>query len=177
METIVQKDELVLREIAEEVPVGNITSPKIQKVIKDMREALIPHKDGVAIAAPQIGVPLRIFVVAGYIFDGEAFAEDDKSKAKTKDMVFINPVLTKLSKKKTAMMEGCLSVRFVYGEVRRSTKATVTAWDESGKKITRGASGLLAQIFQHEVDHLSGILFTDKAKHVEEVPPSLNDPK
>ena len=69
------------------------------------------------------------------------------------------------------MEEGCLSVRWLYGKVKRSEKATVRAHDETGKIFTKGASGLLAQAFQHEVDHLNGILFTDKATHLESLPP------
>ena len=69
------------------------------------------------------------------------------------------------------MPEGCLSVRWLYGEVKRSTNATILAYDEKGEKFTRGAGGLLAQIFQHETDHLDGILFTDKARNLEEMSP------
>lgn len=171
MPEIAQKDNPVLRKIADDVPLGEIMSSRIQRVIKDMKNTLRPHKDGVAIAAPQIGVPLRIFVVSGHIFNEEALLEDDKSKSKEEDLVFINPKITKLSRDKKAMSEGCLSVRWIYGEVRRASKLTVTAYDEYGKKFTRGASGLLAQIFQHEIDHLNGILFIDKAKRVEEIQP------
>lgn len=166
---IVQKEEKVLHEKAKEVPVQDISSPKIQKVIKDMKKALSEEKDGVAIAAPQISVPLRIFVVSG------GFLEIDKGKNKAEstkeDLVFINPEIIKLSKQKESMQEGCLSVRWLYGEVSRSQKATVKAYDENGKTFTRGAGGLLAQIFQHEVDHLNGILFINKAKNVEEILP------
>ena len=85
-----------------------------------------------------------------------------------KNLVFINPVISKLSREKTWVPEGCLSVRWLYGKTYRSTKATVTAYDENGKKFVRGASGLLAQIFQHETDHLKGILFIDHATEVRE---------
>ena len=72
-------------------------------------------------------------------------------------------------KDKKFMDEGCLSVRPFYGKVRRATKATVEAYNEEGKKFTFGGSGLLANIFQHEIDHLDGILFIDKAKDINEV--------
>jgi len=68
------------------------------------------------------------------------------------------------------MSEGCLSVRPIYGKVRRATRATVEAYDENGKKFVKEGVGLLAHIFQHEIDHLDGILFTDKAKDMYEVP-------
>ena len=80
-----------------------------------------------------------------------------------------------LSKKRQILDEGCLSVRPLFGKVERSEKATVTAYDENGKKFTRGGSGLLAQIFQHEIDHLNGILFIDKATDLKEQPPNTND--
>lgn len=171
---IVQHDNPVLREVSIEVSVKDISSEKIQKVLHDMKKALYSQDDGVAIAAPQIGVPLRIFLVSGKIFDKNFEAEDYKP-AKTKtwtDFVFINPEIIKLSKKKEVKFgEGCLSVRWLYGEVERATNATITAYDEHGVKFTRGAGGLLAHIFQHEIDHLDGILFIDKAKHLEEIPP------
>jgi peptide deformylase len=69
------------------------------------------------------------------------------------------------------MPEGCLSVRWLYGNVLRSTKASIEAYDEFGNKFTRGGSGLLAQIFQHETDHLNGVLFIDTAEDVEDMPP------
>lgn len=87
-------------------------------------------------------------------------------------MVFINPVIVKESREKRWMEgEGCLSVRWIYGKVRRSTKVTLKAHNERGELVERGAGGLLAHIFQHEVDHLNGILFIDKAKDLEEIRP------
>lgn len=166
---IVQQENPVLREIAKEVPLKDIQSAKIQKVLRDMGKALATQGDGVAIAAPQIGVSLRIFVVAGKIFDdsfkrGVGLPEGQITE--TADLIFINPVITKMSKSKKWMHEGCLSVRPLWGEVERSTHATVTAYDHTGTKFTRGAGGLLAHIFQHETDHLDGVLFIDKARNV-----------
>jgi peptide deformylase len=175
MVTIVQNGEKVLREISKEVPIQSITKPKIQKIIGDMSEALDGQYDGVAIAAPQIGISLRIFVISGRIFD-ENFVKDqypDKksilSKIKKPNLVFINPVFKKTSKDRKLMVEGCLSVRPLYGKVRRATRATVEAYNEHGKKFTKDGSGLLAHIFQHEIDHLDGILFIDKAKDLQEI--------
>ncbi len=176
---ILQKEERVLREIAKEIPVSQIKSLKIKKVLKDMSEALATQDDGVAIAAPQIGYSLRIFAVSGKIFEEDFLKNREermkdrsvpKSKVKTaiKDIYFINPKILKLSKKKEWLPEGCLSVRPIYGQASRSTKALVEAYDENGVKFTRGGSGLLAQIFQHETDHLNGILFIDHAKDLKE---------
>jgi peptide deformylase len=175
MVTIVQNGDKVLREISKEVAISSITKPKIKKILSDMSEALHSQNDGVAIAAPQIGIALRIFVVSGRIFDedfirGKGSAEGDSyKKLRQPDLVFINPVLKKISKDRKLMSEGCLSVRPIYGKVRRATKATVEAYNSDGKKFTKSGSGLLAHIFQHETDHLDGILFIDKAKNLQEI--------
>lgn len=172
---IVQKEDSVLRKEAKEVPVNEIKSPKIQKILKEMSSSLLSQNDGVAIAAPQIGYSLKIFVVSGKVFDkdfirGEGVPKERKDLPK--DLVFINPVISRLSREKDWVPEGCLSVRWLYGKTHRSKKATVTAYDENGKKFTRGASGLLAQIFQHETDHLKGILFIDHAEDIKEEHPN-----
>lgn len=180
MKKILQKEEKVLRAIAKEIPVREIATPKIKKILKEMSESLKSQHDGVAIAAPQIGYSLRIFVVSGKIMQAgfpetreESLNSPHPSPLLKKgegeiqpDLVFINPKISKLSRAKEWMPEGCLSVRPLYGKTFRSKKATVAAYDENGKKFTRGASGLLAQIFQHETDHLNGILFIDHAKDV-----------
>ena len=83
--------------------------------------------------------------------------------------VFINPKITKISKKKQAVKEGCLSVIGVFGAMQRAEKVTVEAYNEKGEKFSRGASGLLAQIIQHEMDHLNGILFIDTATNLEKI--------
>jgi peptide deformylase len=171
---IVQKGEPVLRETARTIPVEDIKSPKIQKIIADMKIALDEQEDGVAIAAPQIGVNLRIFVVSKKveIITRGLEGVNEKEINKYQDSVYINPEIKKLSKTKNRLDEGCLSVRYLYGKVERAEKATATAYDENGKKFVKGASGLLAQIFQHEVDHLNGILFIDKADDIVEILPN-----
>ncbi len=172
--------EKVLRKTAEEVRVRDIKTIKIKKILKEMSQALKSQADGVAIAAPQIGYKLRIFVVSGKIFAKDFEKRPPRPPAtppsqgekNLKDLVFINPKISKLSREKEWMPEGCLSVRWLYGNTFRSKKATITAYGENGKKFTRGASGLLAQIFQHETEHLNGRLFIDHAKDIrEELPP------
>lgn len=171
MVEIVQEGNKTLRQIAKEVPVSEITGIKIQKILKDMSEALDSQNDGVAIAAPQIDVSLRIFAVSGRVFD-EDFINGTSNFVNAKkhpNLFFINPIITKISKDKKVMDEGCLSVRPIFGKVRRATRATVEAYNEKGKKFKMNGSGLLAHIFQHETDHLEGILFIDKAKDKREV--------
>ncbi|TAL49108.1 peptide deformylase [Patescibacteria group bacterium] len=167
MVKVLGRDEPLLRKIAVEVPVKEIQTAKIRKIIADMKRALTREPDGVAIAAPQIDVPLRIFVVSGKMLRSNHKAYVGR------DIVVINPKITKLSKEKKYMEEGCLSVRYLYGKVKRSSKIQIEGYDEKGKFFKRGASGLLAQVFQHETDHLEGILFTDKAKDVQEIPPEV----
>lgn len=160
MKEIVQRDHPALRAVAATVPENEIGSKKIDGIISDMKKAMASQKDGVAIAAPQIGVGLRIFVVSG-----EFLKNVVKSyKGDGSDMVFINPEIVKSSREKKEVEEGCLSVRWLYGRVKRAVRVTVSAHNEKGEKIERGAGGLLAQIFQHEIDHLNGILFTDRTK-------------
>lgn len=171
MVKIVQNGDKVLREIAKDVEISDIKTPKIQKILQDMSLALDGESDGVAIAAPQIGVSLKMFIVSGIVFDLDFIS--GKSNARDKDKfpnkVFINPKITKISKDRKLMDEGCLSVRPLFGKVRRSTRATVEAYDENGNKFKMEGSGLLAHIFQHEIDHFNGVLFIDKAKDIREV--------
>jgi peptide deformylase len=165
---IVQRNDPILRKKTKPVDLKEIGSTKIKKIISDMKKALSQEQDGVAIAAPQIGVDLSIFVVSKKVFH----LLDEKNvdgKVKYMDITFINPRIIKLSKTKKLMEEGCLSVRYAYGKVPRADRATIEAYDEDGNKFTRGAGGLLAQIFQHETDHLNGVLFTDTASNVEEI--------
>lgn len=158
--SILDRDAKVLRQIAKPVPVKDIGSKKLGDIIAKMKKAVHGEEDGVAIAAPQVGAALRIFVVKGGVLPKHP-----------EDRVFINPEILKASKKKAKMEEGCLSVRWLYGNVERHEKITISAYDEKGNKKTVGASGLLSQIFQHEIDHLEGVLFIDKAENLRDLPP------
>ncbi len=163
---IVSEGHPALREMAKEVPADQIQSPEVQELISRMKAVLDSQHDGIGLAAPQIGVSRRIFVVSKKVFGENG-----------QDAVFINPVITKESKEKKWMEgEGCLSVRWVYGKVKRSTKVSIRALNEKGEIVERGAGGLLAHIFQHEVDHLNGILFIDRAKDLEHVDPKEVNP-
>lgn len=179
MKKILQREEPVLRKIAEPVPLESIGSKELNKVLEDMKQALASQDDGVAIAAPQIGYSLRIFIVSKKVpsiinEENKTFTEGEKNEDLGKDMVFINPVIKKASRERKIVEEGCLSVRYLYGKVSRATKIKIEAYDENGKKFERGGTGLLAQIFQHETDHLDGILFIDKATDLEDIPPVKN---
>ncbi len=163
MAKLVPQKHPALHQIAEEVPLEDIGSPKLNKVLADMRTALHAYNvegfSGVAIAAPQIGIPFRIFLIE----DMNPVRDDG---VVIPALVAINPTIVKMSKQKKVVGEGCLSVPEAYGAVSRSVRTTIRAYDENGNLYERGGSGLLAQIFQHEVDHLDGILFVDKATKV-----------
>lgn len=172
---ILQKDNPILREISTPVPLAKIKSPEIQGVISDMKRAIKAQADAVAISAVQIGKPVRIFVVSKKVFkimDNGLTDTQEKSLDEKNDLVFINPKIVKFSRIKQELEEGCLSVKYVYGKVTRPEKAGIEAYDENGKKFSRGFSGLFAQIVQHETDHLNGILFIDKAKDLQEISPA-----
>lgn len=160
MKTIVQVPDQVLRQNAALVKVSDIAKKPIQSLIAEMKAAVEREDDAVAIAAPQLGDSLRIFVVSKKV-----------NKKYEDDLVFINPEIIRIGKQKKVMQEGCLSVRWKYGDVRRATTATVRALNEQGHEFVMNGRGLLAQIFQHEVDHLNGILFIDTAKNLEDIPP------
>lgn len=166
---IVQDGHPALRAEAHDIPKKDIGSPAIQELITDMKALLAKEKYGVALAAPQVGETLRLFIVAGSVRKrAKKEVEEDVPEAgmPETDQVYINPQLLKVSRGKKEKHEGCLSVRGKWGMVPRAEKATIKAYDENGKLFTRGASGLLAHIFQHEMDHLNGILYTDKAKEL-----------
>jgi len=154
-----------LREIARPLSPGDIHSPYVQELIEQMKALLAQEKHGVALAASQVGEPIRLFIVSGAAVTKPS---DAKAGIKEPDQVYINAALTKLSRGRTEKHEGCLSLRGLWGEVPRADKATIKAFDETGKEFTRGASGLLAHIFQHEMDHLEGVLYTDKVTHLYE---------
>lgn len=167
MREIVQKENGILRKVAKDVPIADITKAKIQNELADMREALNSQHDGVALAAPQIAISRRMFVVNPHVF---TLVKVEGPQETT----FINPKIIFMSKDRKGMEEGCLSVRPLYGKVKRASRVTVEAHNDRGEKFTMEGTGLLAQIFQHEIDHLDGILFIDKAKNVRELNTETN---
>ena len=174
MVNILQKDSPTLRQKAKNLPAPLFGTKELSRIVADMKTALHAEFDGVGLAAPQIGVSYRIFIVAGRVLDsGDSLSETPALEIEpdwSRDLIFINPVLVKTSKDKKLQEEGCLSVRPLYGTVRRASRAAVRAQNEKGVSFERGASGLLAQVFQHELDHLEGVLFIDKASNIREIP-------
>lgn len=143
------KDNKILR--AKSSKVIDFSDPKIQKIITNMTETLFSMiETGIGLAAPQIGENVRIFILSPSI---------------SKQLIFINPTIKK-SLRRTKVQEGCLSLPKLYGFLKRSKTVKITAFDENGGEFKLKAEGLLAQAIQHEVDHLDGVLFIDKAKDV-----------
>ncbi len=160
MAKLVPENHPALHTIAEAVTEEDFKDGTVDKILKQMRKAIKTYDvDGyaaVAIAAPQIGVSKRIFLIE----------DQSGEEGRLPTVVAINPEITKKSKKMHEVAEGCLSIPDTYGIVKRHTNVTLKAQDETGTTYTRGAGGLLAQIMQHEHNHLDGILFTDIAEKV-----------
>ena len=183
---IVKQPHKVLRKRAAELLARDIPAPKIQHLIAAMKATLAATPDGVGLAAPQIGEALRIFIIseeaveinraekAGWErrqkHDLGAVAEKPYEKRAWKYYCFINPVLKNHSRRVIDGPEGCLSVPGTFGDVSRYEKITVEAHDETGKKFTRNCSRFFARVIQHELDHLEGTLFIDKAKDLMQIP-------
>lgn len=125
----------------------------MQKITLDW-EADREHEVGVALAAIQIDVPLRVIVVRN----------DFDNKSDTSFRVFINPVITKYEGELIEDFEGCLSVKDLYGRVPRHSKVRIKALDLTGKEVRFSAEGFLARVFQHEIDHTNGKVFIDHIK-------------
>lgn len=163
MKEIVQKGAKVLRKTAKSVPDSLFGTPELASIIADMTETLDNEPDGVALAAPQIGLSWRMFIVR---YDRIIAPKDTELVNNPEIGVYINPRILKTSRKREDMDEGCLSVRNIYGNTIRYKRTTVGAQRENGTHFSRGGGGILAQIFQHEINHLDGILFIDHATHI-----------
>lgn len=153
----------MLRKVADPLPVDLITTPEIRFLVKQMRSVMEAY-NLVGIAAPQIGISLRIFLLS--------FGDHLKEKFKpevyaAKEMstfpftVFINPELKVLDHKKVVFEESCASIVGLAAEVPRNYSVEVTATDDTGKIVHHKLTGWNARIAQHEIDHLNGVLFTD----------------
>ncbi len=177
MREIVQDGNPVLREVAPPVPKEMFGSKELQNLIADMAEALDQEPEGVALAAPQVGISLRLFIVRKdrTLPPHDATANGEPVSRAAEIDVYINPEITKSSRKRTRADEGCLSVRGLYGTTTPHEQVTVRAQNIDGSSFTRGAGGLLAQIFEHEINHLNGILFIDHAEHVIELRKESSD--
>lgn len=164
---IIHEPRPVLRAVAAEVPRAEITSREIRTLIRDMKATLAAAANGVGLAAPQIGVSKRIFIVsdeANAIGGKREDPDPETPKQAWEHHVFINPLFTKQSRAKREMPEGCLSVPGKYGSVSRAEKVYLEWYDERGERQRRGFTKFFARVLQHEMDHLDGALIVDRAK-------------
>lgn len=137
----------LLRAIAK--PVVLPPTDELVKLARDMFAAM-EHYRGIGLAAPQVGHSLRLIVIAT---PGQPTA-------------YVNPEIVKRSFRKVAMEEGCLSLPGVFGQVRRPEHIEVRYYDLAGTKHEESLASMVARIYQHEVDHLDGVLFTDRTKKI-----------
>lgn len=161
---IIKAGDPVLHEPAREVSIEEIGSERIQKIIDDMVKVM-RNAPGVGLAAPQIGIPLKIIVLEDtteYI----GYAPKEETKAQDRRpfdlLVILNPKLRKKSNRTVLFFEGCLSVDGFRAVVERYLEVEVTGFDRDGKPIKVDASGWQARILQHEFDHLDGTIYVDK---------------
>lgn len=138
---------------------------KLQTLIDDMVETM-RQAPGVGLAAPQIGVSERVIVVEYYENEADEEREEDETPAPKRLYTLINPEITRASKEMEVGAEGCLSIPGVMGDVERHLAITVKAQNRRGQPVTLKLKDWTARIFQHEIDHLNGILFTDLASKV-----------
>jgi peptide deformylase len=148
---IVRDGHPTLRRVAKKVDPKEIAEPLFQQLIDDMFETMYAAP-GVGLAAPQVNVSKRLFVMD---------VHDDEHPP----VAVINPKIV-LAEDEEEMTEGCLSVPGMVGEIVRFTHVAITGLDRDGEKIRIEGDGLLAQCLQHEIDHLNGVLYVDRAKNV-----------
>jgi peptide deformylase len=131
-------------------------TPALRQLVADMFETL-DAANGLGLAAPQIGVLQRVVVIEM----PPEYDDDDNEIAPAQDYVLVNPEIVRM-RGEEEMIEGCLSVPGYRGKVKRATSVVVKAQDEYGHDVRYSGEGLLAQAFQHELDHLDGVLYLDR---------------
>ena len=137
--------------------------PSLQSLVKDMLDSM-HAANGLGLAAPQIAVPLRVIVI-----EMPPLADEEGNEIQPSQLyVFCNPQIIEASGEEEGQ-EGCLSVPGLVGDVKRAVAVTVKGQDARGRRIRTKAEGLLARAFQHEIDHLNGILFTDRVESLDKL--------
>lgn len=147
-----KKDEKFLRQKTTLFDFKTHKKAEIKELIKKMRQAM-REANGIGLSANQIGLPYRVFV-----------AQVPDLQGRLKFYAIFNPEIVKVSKEKELFEEGCLSIPDKYALVPRYSHIVIKGFDINGKKIKIKAWGLLARVFQHEIDHLDGKLFIDRIK-------------
>jgi len=149
----------VLRKKAVEIPQEYLN---LNQIVADMFETMY-NAYGVGLAAPQVGLSIRIFTIDTRPFsEDEDLSNEEQEKLSAFKKVFINPTMIKEEGDEWCFNEGCLSIPEVREDVYRHEKITIEYYDQEFNKHTEEYDGLIARVIQHEYDHLEGILFTDK---------------
>ena len=156
---IVAYGDPVLRKKAKEIPQDY---PKLKELIENMWETMYGAY-GVGLAAPQVGLPVRLFMIDTSPFaEDEDLTEEERKELEDLKKVFINPTILEETGDEWAFSEGCLSIPDIREDVFRKPEITIEYYDEDFNKYTENYKGLAARVIQHEYDHIEGILFTDK---------------
>jgi len=156
---IVAYGDPVLRKKSEEISKEYLN---LQELIANMKETMY-NASGVGLAAPQIGKAIRLFIIDASPFaDDDALTKEENEVLKNFNRVFINPKIIKEEGDEWSFNEGCLSIPEIREDVWRQPTITIEYQDEQFEKHTEILSGLAARIFQHEYDHIEGVLFTDR---------------
>jgi peptide deformylase len=161
LRTIVTTPDPVLRRKARAV---NEFDPKLQSLIDDMIDTM-REAPGVGLAAPQVGVSERVIVVE-YAEPEEVEEGQEPKEVEPRLYVMVNPEIVKSSTETEIGVEGCLSVPLLVGEVERASTLKIRGRNRHGQSVKLKVEGWLARIFQHEIDHLNGVLFTDLATQI-----------
>ena len=135
--------------------------PKLQTLIDDMVDTM-RAEPGVGLAAPQVNVSLRVIVVE--------FGDEHDESVPPRLYAVVNPEIVRTSRETVIGTEGCLSIPGIVGDVERYEQITVKGFTRRGQPMKLKAKGWLARIFQHEIDHINGILFTDRATELWQLP-------
>ncbi|MBI4085099.1 MAG: peptide deformylase [Candidatus Liptonbacteria bacterium] len=165
-----RKDEKFLRQKTHEFDFEKFSRQEVNALVMRMKKAM-NLANGIGLSANQIGLDMRVFV-AQIPKEDRRGNPRSQSSGEQKFYAVFNPELKKFSKEKATIEEGCLSVPGIYGRVERPEKLIMEGFDKNGKKIKIKAWGLLARVFQHEVDHLNGKIFIDRADKIYQIPSS-----
>ena len=151
--------EPVLRQVCEEV---SRDYPNLSAIIANMYDTMY-NAFGVGLAAPQVGLPIRLFIIDTEPFsDSDHLSKEEQKQLKNFKQTFINAKMILEDGEEWGFNEGCLSIPDVREDVYRNERITIEYYDESFNKKTEVFDGLIARVIQHEYDHIEGILFTDK---------------
>jgi len=156
---IVAYGDPVLRKVGKQIPKDY---PNLNELIANMRETM-KNAQGVGLAAPQIGKDIRLFLIDASPFsENEELDEEERNFLKNFDKIFINAQIVEEDGDEWAFNEGCLSIPNINEDVYRNETIHIEYEDENFEKQKESLNGVAARIFQHEYDHIEGILFTDK---------------